>query len=54
MAGPIRRLAIVAAIPILLWGAWEALDLFKVRAPGVPSLNESSGDPDPAGALSPG
>lgn len=36
MAGPVRKLALVVAIPILLWGALEVFGLLEVRAPGVP------------------
>lgn len=51
MAGPVRRLALVVAIPILLWGALEASGLLKVRAPGdsqsLTSRPESSAQPAP-------
>ncbi len=53
MAGPVRRIALVVAVPILLWGALEASGLLKVRAPGVPqsltSRPEISAQPIPAG-----
>lgn len=51
MAGPVRRLALVVALPILLWGALEASGLLKVRVPGVPqsltSRPEISAQPAP-------
>ena len=51
VAGPVRRLALVVAIPILLWGALEASGLLKVRAPGdsqsLTSRPESSAQPAP-------
>ena len=41
-----RRLAIVAVIPLLLWGVLEATRLLKVRAPGVPQgLTNPAGIP---------
>ena len=41
-----RRLAIVAVIPLLFWGALEAGRLLKVRAPGVPQgLTSPAGIP---------
>ena len=52
MAGPIRKVALVVAIPILLWGVLEAFGLLKVRAPGVPqgltSRSEISIQPAPS------
>jgi len=46
VAGPVRRLAIVAVIPLLLWGVLEATRLLKVRAPGVPQgLTNPAGIP---------
>lgn len=52
MTGPVQRLALVVAMPIILWGALEATGLLKVRAPGVPrSLTVSAQpvSPVPAG-----
>jgi hypothetical protein len=56
VTGALRRLALVASIPLLLWGALEAAGLLKVRAPGVPhdltslpGIPAQPAPPDPLG-----